>query len=276
MPKNNPEWCKLSIFVYKKLSVNLLISLNMISKLSKIAVIALFFASCDNMTISTGDGSKKITGNGKTVSELREIKSFNAISIDGVFNVILEQGSKESAKVETDENILPVIITVVENDTLKVKMKDSTSVHKMTKLDVFITLVSISSIKTVGVGSLKSTNTLHLKDLDLNFEGVGATEINLEADKLTVESKTVGALLLSGLVKETTINHNGVGIIHAFDLKSEKLILHTSGVGAAEVFASQELTIDASGIGGVEYKGGATIKEIKNDGIGKVVCMDCK
>ncbi len=248
----------------------------MISKLSKIAVIALFFASCDNMTISTGDGSKKITGNGKTVSELREIKSFNAISIDGVFNVILEQGSKESAKVETDENILPVIITVVENDTLKVKMKDSTSVHKMTKLDVFITLVSISSIKTVGVGSLKSTNTLHLKDLDLNFEGVGATEINLEADKLTVESKTVGALLLSGLVKETTINHNGVGIIHAFDLKSEKLILHTSGVGAAEVFASQELTIDASGIGGVEYKGGATIKEIKNDGIGKVVCMDCK
>ena len=155
-------------------------------------------------------------------------------------------------------------------------MKDSTSIHRMTKLNVFITLVSISSINTVGVGALKCINILHLKDLDLDVEGVGETEINLEADKLKIKSKTVGALVLSGVVKETSINHNGVGIIKAFDLKSEKLSLNTSGVGAAEVFASQELTIDASGIGGVEYKGGASKKQINNDGIGKVVCVDCK
>lgn len=248
----------------------------MISKFSKIAILVLFITGCKNVTISTGDGSNKITGNGKIVSEQREIKSFNSISIEGVFNVSLQQGNKEAVKVETDENIVPAIITVVENDTLKVKMKDSTSIHKMTKLNVFITLVSISSISTVGVGALKCTNSLHLKDLDLNIEGVGETELNLEADKLKIKSKTVGALILSGVVKETFINHNGVGIIKAFDLKSEKLSLSTSGVGAAEVFASQELTIDASGIGGVEYKGGATKTQINNDGIGKIVCVDCK
>jgi len=248
----------------------------MISKFCKIAIVALFLASCNNVTISTGDGSNKITGNGKLVSDQREIKPFSSIAIAGVFNVILNQGNSESIKVETDENIVPLIITVVENDTLKVKLKDSTSIRKMTKLNVYITLATIASINTMGVGSLKSEDTLHLKDLELNIEGVGATEICLVADKLSVNSKTVGAIVLSGIVNETSIIHNGVGLIKAFDLKSKKLSLQTSGVAAAEVFASEEISIEASGIGGIEYKGGATKKQINNDGIGKVVCVDCK
>ncbi len=239
-------------------------------------IAGIFSTGCKNTTITTGSGSVKIEGNGKIVSEKRDISAFNAISISGVFNVILEQGSRESIKVETDENILPAIITVVKDDTLKVKMRDSTSIHKMSKLNVYITLVSISNINTVGVGSLKCANTMHLKDLDLNLEGVGLTSLNLEADKLNVKSEVVGALSLTGVVKETSINHNGVGVIQAFDLKSEKLTLHSNGIGAAQVFASQEIIIDASGLGGVEYKGGAAKKQINNSGIGKVVCVDCK
>lgn len=239
-------------------------------------MLAIIFAGCDNVNISTGDGSEKITGNGKIISEIRAIKPYNAISLEGVFNVILKQGSEESVRIETDENILPVITTVVENDTLKVKMKDDTSIHRTSKLNVYITLVSISNLSTVGVGSLKCGNTLHLKELNLNFEGVGAIDMNLEADKLDIKSKVVGAILLMGVVKETSIYHTGVGLIQAFNLKSEKLTLHIEGVGAAEVFASKQISIDASGIGGVQYKGGATKVHVNNDGIGKVVCVDCK
>jgi hypothetical protein len=241
-----------------------------------VVIVALSLASCNNVTISTGNGANKVTGNGKISSDTREIQPFKAISIEGVFNIILNQGTKESVKVEADENILPVIITVVENDTLKVKMKGNTSINKTGKLNVYVTLAAVSYLSNAGVGTLKCTDTLNLKELSLNLEGVGSTELRLKAEKLNVESKTVGALQLSGVVKETSIHNEGVGMIQAFDLKSEKLTLHTSGVGGAEVFASQELTIDASGIGGVKYKGGATKKQITNEGVGKVVCVDCK
>ncbi len=233
-------------------------------------------AACSNVTISTGDGSHKITGNGKLTTETREVKPFSAISIEGVFNIILKQGDKESIRIESDENILPVIITSSENDTLKIRMKDSTSISNMDKLNVYVTLVSVSSIENEGVGTLKCDDTLHLNDIKLECEGTGTTNLKLYANKLTINSEIVGAILLSGVTKETFIHHDGVGAIRAFDLKTEKLTLEASGVGSAEVFASQELIINADGIGGVQYKGGATKKQIKNDGIGKVVCVDCK
>lgn len=238
-------------------------------------VVALFIASC-NGNVSTGDGSNKITGNGKIISEARELSTFKNISIDGVFNVILKQGSKEAASLEGDENVLPVIITAVENDTLKIKMKDNTSIEKMSTLNVNITLVSISNLNSQGVGSLKCKDTLRLNDLQLNLEGVGDTELNLVANKLTVTSKIVGALSLSGMVQKASIDHDGVGTLKAFDLQTGKMTLHSDGVGTAEIFASQEIIIDASGVGGVKYKGGAAKQQIKNDGVGKVVCVDCK
>jgi hypothetical protein len=239
--------------------------------------IPLFFMSCNNTSITIGKGAgKKIMGNGKIISETRDVKPFNYITIAGVFNIILQQGTKESVKVETDENIQSLVLVSVYNDTLKVKMKDSTSIGKMNKLDVNITLVDIKKLSTMGVGQLKCSGTLHLKELDLNCQGVGATMLNLEAEKLNVKSGIVGILTLSGIVNETSIDHNGVGVIKAFDLRTDRLTLHTSGVGNAEVFAANEISIDASGIGSVEYKGGAAKQHIKADNIGKVICVDCK
>lgn len=226
------------------------------------------------MTVSTGDGSTKIVGNGVAASGNRETGSFSQIEIDGVFRVFLSQGDKESVKVETDENVLPFILTSVENNVLKVKMKDSTSISKMKRINIYITLVNISKLRTTGVGSLKCSNQLKLRELEFVNQGVGATELNLAAEKLTVKSETIGALVLAGNVKDVSIDNNGVGLIQAFDLKAEKLSLHSDGIGAAEVYASKELNINSSGVGTIKYKGNPQVKNIKNDGIGKIASAE--
>ncbi|MCW3084661.1 MAG: hypothetical protein JWP12_2027 [Bacteroidetes bacterium] len=229
---------------------------------------------CDNMTISTGDGANKIKGDGKVTSDVRTISSFHAIDVEGVFNVILQQGDKESVKVETDENIQPIVITEVKNDTLRVKLKEDYSIRNFQKIDVYVTLADITGLKTAGVGTLKCQAPLRLKQLTFTTEGVGTTNLNIIGDELIVKSEIVGALNLSGAVKNVTIHHSGVGMIEAFNLKAENLSLTTDGVGAAEVFASNEININASGIGSVKYKGGALTKNIKSDGVGKVTQAD--
>lgn len=248
------------------------------SNFSKLSVIAaLLFASCNNGNISSDGETNKLTGNGIIISEMREIKPFRSISIEGIFNVTLEQGIKESVQIEGDENILPVILTVIENDTLKVKVKENASIYKLNKLDLHITLVTISNLNTIGVRSLKCLNALHLHELFMDAEGVGSIALNLEADKLTVKCNIIEPFVLSGEVKETIIDHNGLGALQAFDLKSEKLSVYMQGTATAEVFASKEIRIDAAGTGYVYYKGGATKKRINNDdNLGAVVCMDCK
>jgi Putative auto-transporter adhesin, head GIN domain len=238
------------------------------------ALSLLFLASCDNMTVSTGDGSTKVLDNGVLKAKEQAVTSFSQIKLEGVFNVHLSQGKKEAVTIEAAENILPFILTTVENEVLTIKMKDDVSIEKMKKINVFITLVNISSLTSSGVGNLTCAAPLKLTALEFVNNGVGANGLNIIADKLTVKSETVGALTLKGIVREASINHNGVGLLQAFELKTEKLSLSTDGVGAAEVFASEELTINASGIGSVEYKGSPKIKNIKNNGLGKVSSAD--
>lgn len=246
---------------------------NLIPKLA-IAFCAMSFAACDNMTVNTGDGSNKVVADGELTSEIREVTAFNKITMEGVFDIILIQGNRESIKVEADKNILPLILTDVQNNSLTVKIKENTSISKMKKISVYITFVDIAELNTEGVGILKSSNKLHFNDLKLGLKGVGATRLDLDASNLDIKSEIVGALILSGKATEVRINHKGIGAIQAFGLKAEKLSLQSDGIGKAEVFASQELNIDAKGMGSVEYKGDPSVKNIQNEGIGKVVSVN--
>ncbi|MDQ3048256.1 MAG: DUF2807 domain-containing protein [Bacteroidota bacterium] len=226
------------------------------------------------MTVKTGDGSNKVEGNGKVISEAREVPEFNEIRLEGVFNVFLSMGEKATVKVETDENIQPVIIASVENNVLTIKMKDSTSLSKMTKINIYVTVTELRKLSTEGVGKLRCMSRIEAKELELNCKGVGTTSIDLIADKLTVHSEIVGSMILAGRVSEVHIDHNGVGGIQAFNLQAEKLKLNLDGIGGAEVFASKELIIEAKGLGGIKYRGNPQVKNIDNKGIGKIQQVD--
>ena len=243
-----------------------------LSSLSKFLFlfVAIPFVACDDMTVSTGDGSNKVKGNGILTTEEREIVPFNQIVLEGVFNVYLIQKEKESIRVEADENILPFIITEVENNILTIKLKDDSKITKMKKINVYITLADIIKIETKGVGLLNCMGKLNLKTVEVQLKGVGATKLNLDCDTLNVKSELVGSLTLSGSAKKFNVKHKGIGSFEAFDFKAEKVNLESDGIGKAEVFASKVLIIDAKGLGGVVYKGNPAIKDIKNEGVGVV------
>jgi len=215
-----------------------------------------------------------VEGNGKSISSEREIATFDKIEIEGVFNVILSQGGEESLKIETDEDIQLLILTNVENGILKVKMKDSTCIKKLKNVNTSINISDINKLSTTGVGKLTCTKPLNLRQLELKCKGVGATELKIIAEKLTVKSEIVSLLDLPGTVKEVDIRHSGLGAIKAFELKTEKLKLLSEGIGAAEINASQELSINVKGFGAVKYKGNPAIKRIKKEGLGKVESAD--
>ncbi|MFT6243719.1 MAG: hypothetical protein ACJA0U_000373 [Salibacteraceae bacterium] len=60
-------------------------------------------ACCDNH----GDDKKRepVTGDGNVTKQVRNIKSFSEINIEGLFDVTISQGEKESVTVETDANL---------------------------------------------------------------------------------------------------------------------------------------------------------------------------
>jgi hypothetical protein len=236
-------------------------------------VAVLFVTACDNSTISTGDGGPVTEGNGKLKKEDRVMNGFNKIHIEGVFNVTLIQSGEEALSVESDENLLPLVITKVHDSILDIKLKDNISIKNPKKINVRVHLKNVNNILMKGVGMLRSAGTLNLKELKLENEGVGATALTLNVKKLDVKTESVGTLTLNGTALDVTINQNGVGLLKAAGLKANNLSLETKGIGASEVYAVYQMKIESEGLGSVSYKGDPVKKSIRSKGLGKISAM---
>lgn len=216
----------------------------MIKLYNYLAVIVLItFTNC-----SQAEG---ITGNGNVKKENREVSAFNAIKLNGVFNVFLKQGDELKLIIEADDNILPVIKSNVENDVLIIKTKKLSSIKKSTKTNVYITFKDINQIDFSGVGDLNCEFPIKLTKLSINNHGVG--NINL-----------------TGSCNEVVIKNAGVGNINTSKLTAKKMDVSNSGVGNVDIYVTDELKLTNSGIGNIYYGGGASIIDINSHGIGRV------
>ena len=233
----------------------------------------LFLAILLIVGITVTSSAQKISGNGNVVKQDRSVEPFSEIDIGGVLNVYLEQGDTESLVVEADENLLDLIETENRGNTLIVRLKKGVELKKAEQKDVYITLRTLNRLEIGGVVHVESTTPLETDNLDLEIGGVSQTDLEVRCDQLTVRAEMVGALTLSGEVREARIKNGGVGSLKAFDLKVDKLTITNSGVGSAEVQAQDEISITSSGVGSVRYKGDPIVKELTTSGIGKVKKM---
>lgn len=195
--------------------------------------------------------AEKVKGSGNVEQQERKVESFNAIKVSGVFNIYLSQGDKELLVIEADDNLLEYIVSEVSSGTLKIGMKNNTTIKQSKKMNVYITLINIDELVHSGVGDVKCLTPLNL------------TQFN-------ITSSCVGNFNLKGTSENLTIQNSGVGNINAFEFEAQHCTLANSGVGNVNVNASEELRITNSGVGNVSYMGDAKITDINSNGVGSV------
>jgi hypothetical protein len=232
----------------------------------------LFFSlSFGLVTVFSALAQDRIKGNGKVVEKAFSVQSFNEIKIEGVFNVHLTQGNTESVKLSIDDNLLQYITVKNEGSQLVVKWeKDRQTSINNVKSDLYITFKNINELALNTVGKVSSTNTLKLNSFELDVNSVGETNLDVNCQSLDIDHNGVGSLVLEGRATRATIDCSGVGGLKAFDLIVDILKLQCSGVGSAEVTAEKEISVSASGVGGVRYRGDAKTVQLNASGIGRV------
>lgn len=220
------------------------------------------------------DAQRKVRGNGNVTTVEHEVDPFTVLDLDGVFNVFIQQGSKEKVTVETDDNLHEYIEIDNRGKKLVINTRTKTNFRKKKRMNIYVTIVDLERLKISGVGNVETENTLELKDLELRIKNVGNVDLALEANYLEVDMNSVGNVTLAGKIKEADIKNGGVGKLAAYKLESETLKLKASGVGKTEVYASKELAIKSTGVGNVYYKGDAVITDLNIRGVGKVKKRD--
>jgi hypothetical protein len=214
----------------------------------------------------------KINPSGKIITKDVNVQTFNAIKAEGLYELILSQGDKETVKIEADDNLMYLFSVKNNGNTLEITMPDlkDKSINfknkdddRSLKLKVYVTFKNLSSLDIAIIGNVHSETALKANDFKLESKNVGNVDLKLTADKLTVNNKGVGNITLSGNVNNAEVKNKGVGQFEGEDLLVQTMNIDNSGVGHANVNVAKDLTIKQSFLGKVSNKGNAKKHEME-------------
>lgn len=205
--------------------------------------------------------AQTIRGSGNIQSQTRETGNFNSISSAGIFKIIITQGNSTAVKVETDDNILPYVITEVQGNELKLETKSNVNLKPSKEVDVYITVNKLDNVLISGACSLESTNTLKQYQLDFNLSGTSNLNLDLDVKRLSTSISGTGNATFKG--KSTTSDYriSGTGNIDAKSLTNDNATVAISGMGKIHVNAEKQLNVFVSGMGKVWYQGNPQITQ---------------
>ncbi len=181
------------------------------------------------------------------------IQPFTKIYLEGTFKVILEQGAQPGLRIKTDEDNFKYIN--VESNAQSLSLKITKKHFDFESLTLYITFKELEELKIEGGISLETKGYVDLKDFYLNVQGGADIEMNMKAENISVIGEGGVKIEFDGIASELKAKVSGAGYLDAADLKAKKVDVRIEGVGAAAVYATDNLYASISGVGKIRYKG---------------------
>jgi hypothetical protein len=205
-----------------------------------------------------------IEGNGKLVTKDVAVKSFNELKANGIYELKLTQGDKETVRIEADENLQEYFTVTNEGSTLVINMEKlkNKNFKGKAKMKVYVSFKQLKNLEIGTVGSVQSENQLAFDDLDFKNQIVGNVNLKLTANKFNMENKSVGNVELTGKAENAIVKNKGVGSLEASDFVVQTMDIDNSGVGHAAVNAQKTLKVKDSFLGKVSNKGAAPVRKM--------------
>lgn len=179
-------------------------------------------ASCGSGNISIGEGIK---GSGVSKTEPRPVAGFSKIDVSSVVTLDWRLDKKPSLEATVEDNLLPLLITEVSGDTLKIYFKENVNPTK----DVVVQAAGPGLDGLVGSGATQNTLTgLRSDDFKLGLSG---------SSRCT----------MSGQVKALSVDCSGASALKSDQLEAGSATVATSGSATAEVRAKGLRSVHATG-----------------------------
>lgn len=208
----------------------------------------IFYLSLVLVVIVLGCRERGIKGSGTVVTETREIKEFDELEVSGAYNLEIEVGSDVSMEIIAEDNLLKYIKTEVINDRLIIET--SRSISPKRKIRIVLTTPELQEIESSGISNIY-VNGIDEQNFNLDLSGAGFIE-------------------LKGKVEQFNAELSGAGRLEARELYARFVDIETSGASFAEVYASEKLTADLSGMGNIDYFGDVVEVDSNISGVGKL------
>lgn len=182
--------------------------------------------------------------------QTRSLSQFKKISITGPMNLVVDAGKPFSVSVQGDAKFIGRVTTRVVNGELRISMNNDANINIKKHDRVVVSMPSLTSFDAEGAGLAR-----------LN---------NVQGDRLDVDYRGAGSLVINGKVRQVRIDAEGVGEVDTKSLIAQEADVSFEGIGAVSIYASEKLTADVEGMGNLTYYGNPRIVNKSVSGIGSV------
>ncbi len=192
-----------------------------------------------------------IKGSGVELTETKVVPSFNKVHVAGALALTIQCGREAGAEISGDDNLIEHVQVQVEDEVLSLRSLKSFSPKK--GLIVRVTVPTLESFTSEGATRAR------ISDLD--------------GERIFIKSCGAGKIMISGRVKEATMEIEGAGKIEGKELLCEQVDVALHGAAKAAVFASEKISVVIDGVGKVTCYGNPADVTKEISGIGKLTVL---
>ncbi len=193
-----------------------------------------------------------VHGSGTAATEARAVGPFATVSRSGSMTLEVTVGPAASVEVTADDNLLTLVRTEVQGDTLVVDSRGSISPR--TPIVVRVTTPTLDALITNGSGDATLTGVSGDR-LALTSSGSGSIDASVEVARLSARLSGSGGLRLRGRADDLGIDLSGSGTVHARDAACQAARIAITGSGSAELTVRDTLDAAITGSGSIDYWG---------------------
>ena len=234
------------------------------------------------------DGGPVVDGSGTTAKETRPARSFRNVAAHQGIQVTIAEGAGDSVTVEADDNLLRLVETSVENDTLQVRIIGNLTTDNPIQVSASATdLAELTATSSASITAKRardarvrvraeSSGQVSIDEadgdqLELSASSSGQVAVAKAAGKsLRISVDSSGQVTAAGEVDEQQVTANSSGQYNGEKLASSTASVECNSAGQATVQASDEVTGAATSAGQVRYVGQPARVSIETHSAGSV------
>ena len=205
--------------------------------------------------------ANKVTGSGSSKTETRAASGFHAIAVGVDARLDIRQGNVESLAITGDDNILPLVETVVENGVLKIRWARGDFSTSYKTLSIVVDVKTLDAVALGGSGSVHA-DKLAVPALTAKLGGSGDIAIDrLDAKSATITIGGSGRVTVAGRTDTLQATLAGTGDLAAGKLEVLRVQATIQGSAHAAVWAKETLQVTLAGSGDVAYYGSPQVRQ---------------
>jgi hypothetical protein len=227
--------------------------------ISSSATTAAVTASSVTVPAFAGDwswGSREtVQGNGNIKRQARQVTGFSGVALSLPGQVEIRSGGSEGLTIETDDNLLPLIETVVEDGTLKIRNKNKVNIQTR-NLKIVVQARELDRLALAGSGSIDADRVSGAR-VKFDVGGSGSIKVRkAEGQSINVNLGGSGDLKVDeGSARSLSASIGGSGTVDMARVRLETASVTVAGSGDATLWVRDSLSMTVAGSGDVNYYG---------------------